>query len=54
MRYGKSTPWMIVKFHPRGAGRGSGPVEYLLGKHYDRDGATLDSCLLYTSDAADD
>ena len=33
---------MIVKFHPRGAGRGSGPVEYLLGKHYDRDGATLD------------
>ena len=22
---------MIVKFHARGAGRGSGPVEYLLG-----------------------
>ena len=33
---------MIVKFHARGAGRGSGPVEYLLGKERNRDGATLD------------
>jgi hypothetical protein len=33
---------MIVKFHARGVGRGSGPVEYLLGKNHDRDGATLD------------
>lgn len=33
---------MIVKFHARGAGRGSGPVEYLLGKEFDRDGAKLD------------
>ncbi len=33
---------MIVKFHARGAGRGSGPVDYLLGKVRDRDGATLD------------
>lgn len=33
---------MIVKFHARGAGRGSGPVDYLLGKERDRDGATLD------------
>jgi hypothetical protein len=33
---------MIVKFHARGAGRGSGPVEYLLGKERSRDGATLD------------
>lgn len=33
---------MIVKFHARGAGRGSGPVDYLLGKARDRDGATLD------------
>lgn len=33
---------MIVKFHARGAGRGSGPVEYLLGKDMDREGATLD------------
>ncbi|NMS58401.1 mobilization relaxase, partial [Vibrio parahaemolyticus] len=33
---------MIVKFHARGAGRGSGPVEYLLGKDRNRDGATLD------------
>lgn len=33
---------MIVKFHTRGAGRGSGPVEYLLGKERNRDGATLD------------
>ena len=33
---------MIVKFHARGAGRGAGPVEYLLGKNHDREGATLD------------
>ncbi|MCF4176895.1 plasmid mobilization relaxase MbeA [Vibrio sp. McD22-P3] len=33
---------MIVKFHARGAGRGSGPVDYLLGKGRTRDGATLD------------
>lgn len=33
---------MIVKFHARGAGRGSGPVDYLLGKDRERDGATLD------------
>ncbi|BBQ55495.1 hypothetical protein WP2S18C03_P30120 (plasmid) [Aeromonas veronii] len=33
---------MIVKIHSRGVGRGSGPVEYLLGKDGNRDGATLD------------
>ncbi|MGD6738118.1 relaxase/mobilization nuclease domain-containing protein [Photobacterium leiognathi subsp. mandapamensis] len=33
---------MIVKFHARGSGRGSGPVEYLLGKDREREGATLD------------
>lgn len=33
---------MIVKFHARGVGRGSGPVEYLLGKNGDRELATLD------------
>lgn len=33
---------MIVKFHATGTGRGSGPVEYLLGKDGQRDGATLD------------
>ena len=33
---------MIVKFHARGAGRGSGPVDYLLGKDRARDGANLD------------
>ena len=32
---------MIVKFHARGAGRGSGPVDYLLGRNRDRDGAEL-------------
>ncbi|MGL4545734.1 MAG: relaxase/mobilization nuclease domain-containing protein [Plesiomonas sp.] len=32
---------MIVKFHPRGIGRGSGPVEYLLGRDLQREGATL-------------
>nr|SHO17893.1 Mobilization relaxase [Moritella viscosa] len=33
---------MIVKIHARGSGGGSGPVEYLLGKDGDREGATLD------------
>ncbi|MGF1873630.1 relaxase/mobilization nuclease domain-containing protein, partial [Photobacterium indicum] len=33
---------MIVKFHSTGIGRGSGPVEYLLGKDGQREGATLD------------
>lgn len=33
---------MIVKIHSRGVGRGSGPVEYLLGKNGQREGATLD------------
>jgi hypothetical protein len=32
---------MIVKFARRGKGGGSGPVEYLLGKERDREGATL-------------
>lgn len=33
---------MIVKIHARGSGGGSGPVEYLLGKDGNREGATLD------------
>ena len=32
---------MLVKIHSRGAGRGSGPVGYLLGENRDRDGAKL-------------
>lgn len=32
---------MIVKFHNRGTGGGRGPVEYLLGRKGDREGATL-------------
>lgn len=32
---------MIVKFHPRGSGGGSGPVDYLLGKDRNREGATV-------------
>jgi hypothetical protein len=32
---------MIVKFHPRGRGGGSGPVDYLLGKDRNREGATV-------------
>lgn len=32
---------MIVKFHARGAGKGEGPVGYLLGKDRDREAATL-------------
>lgn len=33
---------MIVKFHPRGSGVGSGPIDYLLGRDRQREGATLD------------
>ncbi|EPW2708825.1 plasmid mobilization relaxase MbeA [Salmonella enterica] len=32
---------MIVKFHPRGRGGGAGPVDYLLGKDRNRDGACV-------------
>lgn len=32
---------MIVKFHARGRGGGSGPVDYLLGKDRQRDGASV-------------
>lgn len=32
---------MIVKFHARGTGRGSGPVDYLLGQDRQREGASL-------------
>lgn len=32
---------MIVKFHNRGKGSGRGPVEYLLGRDYNRDAAKL-------------
>ncbi|MEM7358846.1 MAG: relaxase/mobilization nuclease domain-containing protein [Pseudomonadota bacterium] len=32
---------MMVKFHKRGCGRGSGPIDYLLGRQRDRAGATL-------------
>lgn len=32
---------MIVKFHARGKGGGSGPVDYLLGKERNREGATV-------------
>lgn len=32
---------MIVKFHPRGRGGGSGPVDYLLGKDRQRPGAIV-------------
>ncbi|MCK0754406.1 hypothetical protein, partial [Chromohalobacter japonicus] len=32
---------MIVKFHARGTGAGSGPVGYLLGRDRDRDGAEV-------------
>ncbi|WP_017345648.1 plasmid mobilization relaxase MbeA [Pantoea sp. A4] len=32
---------MIVKFHPRGRGGGAGPVDYLLGKDREREGATV-------------
>lgn len=33
---------MIVKFHARGSGVGSGPIDYLLGRDSQREGATLD------------
>ena len=33
---------MIVKFHARGTGGGSGPIDYLLGKERDREGSKLD------------
>lgn len=32
---------MIVKFHPRGRGGGSGPVDYLLGKDRQRNGSSV-------------
>jgi len=32
---------VIVKFHARGTGGGAGPTQYLLGREYDREGATL-------------
>ncbi|HFO0273523.1 TPA: nuclease, partial [Enterobacter asburiae] len=32
---------MIVKFHARGRGGGSGPVDYLLGKYRQREGASV-------------
>ena len=32
---------MIVKFHPRGRGGGGGPVDYLLGKDRQREGASV-------------
>lgn len=32
---------MMIKIHSRGRGGGSGPVDYLLGKDRDREGATL-------------
>lgn len=32
---------MLVKFHARGRGGGSGPVDYLLGKDGNREGATV-------------
>lgn len=34
---------MIIKFHSRGRGCGSGSVDYLLGKDRNRDGARLDA-----------
>lgn len=33
---------MIIKIHSRGVGGGCGPVDYLLGKDRDREGARLD------------
>jgi len=33
---------MMVKFHARGSGKGSGPVDYLLGKDRDREDSRLD------------
>ena len=41
MPYWKRVLMMIVKFHPRGRGGGGGPVDYLLGKDRQRDGASV-------------
>ena len=41
MRCWKQGGMMIVKFHPRGRGGGAGPVDYLLGKDRQREGATV-------------
>ncbi len=41
MRCWKKGGMMIVKFHPRGRGGGAGPVDYLLGKDRQREGATV-------------
>ena len=40
-RYWQRGQTMIVKFHLRGRGGGAGPVDYLLGKDRNRDGATI-------------
>ncbi len=39
--YWKRVQTVIVKFHPRGRGGGAGPVDYLLGKDRQRDGASV-------------
>ena len=39
---------MIVKFHARGKGGGSGPVDYLLGRERNREGATVLQAVSYT------
>lgn len=41
MRCWKRAQAMIVKFHPRGRGGGAGPVDYLLGKDRQREGASV-------------
>lgn len=41
MRCWKRGATMIVKFHARGRGGGSGPVDYLLGKDRQREGACV-------------
>jgi hypothetical protein len=41
MPYWKKERTMIVKFHPRGRGGGAGPVDYLLGKDRQREGASV-------------
>lgn len=40
-RYWQRGQTMIVNFHSRGRGGGAGPVDYLLGKDRNRDGATI-------------
>ncbi|HAJ5622715.1 TPA: relaxase/mobilization nuclease domain-containing protein [Escherichia coli] len=40
-RSGNRGRGMIVKFHARGKGGGSGPVDYLLGRERNREGATV-------------